>query len=362
MFLDLIAGARPNFVKLAPIIRAVEEAAAEGQDISYRFIHTGQHSSDAMSTTMLRDLQMPAPHIELGCTGETRGSMLASVVREYDAVLRAAVPNCTLVVGDVTSTLGAALAAKAANVPVAHVEAGLRSGDRTMPEEINRAATDAVADIHFTTSRSAGTHLLREGVAQDRIHFVGNTMADALLQTLPAPMRSNSTMESIAQGKEYALLTLHRPVNVDNKAILRQWILAVAQVCNHMQILFPVHPRTASQLPSTLPNNVTVLAPASYATFLSLEYSASLIITDSGGVSEEATILWKPCVTLRATTERPETVDIGTNVLCPTPEDLAYAVAQAIAKATKAKATPELWDGLASQRIVNALLNQQFVG
>lgn len=358
MLLDLVAGTRPNFVKLAPIIRAVTAAREAGKDIDYRFIHTGQHSSEAMSGAMLRDLAMPPPHIHLNAVGSTRGAMLAAVISAYDVVLTQRRPDWTVVVGDVTSTLGAALAAKAADVRVAHVEAGLRSGDRTMPEEVNRIATDAVADLHFTTSRTANSHLLREGIADSSVHFVGNTMADALLQTLPSLKHSVKLDKFGLGGEKYALLTLHRPANVDDEIVLQHWIESVSQSCSTMRILFPVHPRTASRVQSTLPQNVTSIAPASYATFLSLQHAASLIVTDSGGVSEEATILWKPCVTLRTTTERPETVDIGTNVLCSTPENLVHAIADAYKKAENVPNIPDNWDGHASQRIVNVLLNQ----
>ncbi len=358
MLLDLIAGARPNFVKLAPIIRAVEAAKAAEKNIDYRFIHTGQHSSDAMSGAILRDLAMPSPHIHLNATGETRGAMLASVIAGYDAVLRGQRPAWTVVVGDVTSTLGAALAAKSADVLVAHVEAGLRSGDRTMPEEMNRIATDAVADIHFTTSHSAGAHLLREGVAGRRIHFVGNTMVDAMLQALPTLTRPEIFSRLRLAQDDFVLLTLHRPANVDDGTTLHEWLAAVSDASAATRVVFPVHPRTAARFKARLPDNITLIEPVSYAASLYLQQAASLIITDSGGVSEETTILRKPCVTLRGSTERPETVSIGTNVLCHAPGSLPTAVSAARIKARKVSAIPELWDGNSSKRIVNALLDQ----
>lgn len=358
MLLDLIAGARPNFVKLAPVIRAVEEANAAGHDLSYRFIHTGQHSSAEMSAAMLRDLEMPAPHIGLGCTGDTRGAMLASVIKEYDGILRDQKPDWTLVVGDVTSTLGAALAAKASDVRVAHIEAGLRSGDRTMPEELNRIATDAIADLHFTTSRGAGENLLREGVARERIHFVGNVMADSLLQTLPHAQRPPLFEDLKLTPGGYSLLTLHRPANVDDLVALQQWLQAVGEACRDMPVVFPVHPRTQQtlQLAGALSSTIHITAPLPYASFLYIQQHAALIITDSGGVSEEATVLKKPCVTLRTTTERPETVTEGTNVLAPTFADVADRMAEARRKAASLSRLPELWDGRTSQRVVNALL------
>ena len=358
MLLDLIAGARPNFVKLAPVIRAVEEASSAGRKISYRFIHTGQHNSEEMSAAMLRDLRMPAPHIELGCTGDSRGAMLASVIEKYDAVLRDEKPDWTVVVGDVTSTLGAALAAKAADVHVAHVEAGLRSGDRTMPEELNRIATDAVADLHFTTSLGAGEHLLREGIAKERIHFAGNTMADALFQILPHVQRPRVFEELTLSPERYCLLTLHRPANVDDAVILHQWLDAVGDACHDMPVVFPAHPRTITSLKTSaaVPSNIRVVTPLPYASSIYLQQHAGIIITDSGGMSEETTILRRPCVTLRTTTERPETVAEGTNVLAFTSMDIVPAVAAARAKAASPKPLPALWDGRASQRIVNGLL------
>ena len=360
MLLDLIAGARPNFVKLAPIIRAVEEAIASGQDISYRFIHTGQHTSEAMSAAMLRDLEMPAPQIELGCTGQTRGEMLASVIRNYDQILLARKPDWTIVVGDVTSTLGASLAAKFNDVQLAHVESGLRSGDRTMPEEINRIATDAIADLHFTTTRTAGEHLAGEGVPSHRIHFVGNTMVDSLLQTI-GRVRPPQVFEGLGLERgRYCLLTLHRPVNVDDPANLRTWILELANVYGDLPIIFPVHPRTRKSLAaiSHLPKNLYLVDPVAYAGFLYLQQEADVIITDSGGISEESSILQTPCVTLRSTTERPETVSEGTNVLAPTPLEIGAAIMMARQKTASFRARPELWDGHSSKRIVNTLLAQ----
>lgn len=358
MLLDLIAGARPNFVKLAPVIRAVEEASAAGHNISFRFIHTGQHSSPEMSAAMMRDLEMPAPHIDLCCTGKTRGAMLASVIKEYDRVLQDKKPDWTVVVGDVTSTLGAALAAKAADLRVAHIEAGLRSGDRTMPEELNRIATDSIADLHFTTSRSAGENLIREGVDLTRIHFVGNVMADSLLQTMPLLRRPQLFDELGLVPGGYVLLTLHRPANVDEPSALQNWIAAVVEACPEMPIVFPVHPRTRQALVGNgnLSPTIQIMSPMPYATFLYFQQQAAIIITDSGGVSEEATILRRPCVTVRTTTERPETVKDGTNVLAGSFSDIARSVEKARLKAQFHSFQPESWDGKSSQQIVNTLL------
>jgi UDP-N-acetylglucosamine 2-epimerase (non-hydrolysing) len=357
MLLDLIAGTRPNFVKLSPIIRAIEGSRASGNDLSYRFIHTGQHQSDEMSAAMLSDLGVPEPNIWLRCEGITRGAMLASVVGAYDAVLQKQRPDWTVVLGDVTSTLGAALAAKSVDVCVAHVEAGLRSRDRSMPEEINRIATDAISDLHFTTSRSAGKNLMREAVEEKTIRFVGNTMADALLHALPTLQRPAIFDKLEVSEQEYVLLTLHRPVNVDEEDALHGWLCAVADASGSRPVVFPVHPRTAARLSNAmLPANIKLIAPLPYLSFLYLQQRACLIVTDSGGVSEEATILNKPCVTLRATTERPETVNQGTNVLAVGIASLERSFNEAFVKMHKTKSLPELWDGQTSQRIVNALL------
>jgi UDP-N-acetylglucosamine 2-epimerase (non-hydrolysing) len=283
--------------------------------------------------------------------------MLASMTGAYDAVLQEQKPDWTVVVGDVTSTLAAALAAKSADVRVAHVEAGLRSGDRSMPEEINRIAVDAIADLHFTTSRSAGDNLRQEGVAEDSIRFVGNTMADALLYALPAVQRPPIIDELKLNGHEYVLLTLHRPINVDDTVTLQNWLHFVANATSNKPVLFPVHPRTAARLSHiTLPGRIQLVAPLPYLSFLYLEQHADLIVTDSGGVSEEATILNRACVTLRTTTERPETVSQGTNVLATNVAALERSFEEARAKTHTTKSFPELWDGRTSQRIVNALL------
>jgi len=351
MFIDVVAGARPNFVKVAPILRALD---AFHSDLAYRFVHTGQHTTDALSAEMLRDLGLPEPAVELQATGPTPAELLGNIISAYGRVLRIDPPVAVVVVGDVTSTLGAALAAKAVGCAVVHVEAGLRSGDRRMPEELNRIAVDGISDLLLTTVRSADAALAREGVPSHRVRFVGNPMVDSLLAWKATGIERTVTTE---MPKAYCLLTLHRPENVDDPGFLQQQIDRVCSAAVGLPVVFPVHPRTAQQLPAQdmLPSNLLTLAPLSYRRFLEVLSGAQVVITDSGGVCEECVVLQKRCITLRETTERPETIESGWNALVRKDDDLEAAW-RASGAMPVAGSLPEGWDGEASERIAHEVV------
>lgn len=355
---DLIAGARPNFMKVAPIIDAIEAARAKGTALNYRLIHTGQHYDRNMSGSFFEQLGIPEPHLNLEVGSGTAAEQTGAIMARYEKALFAQRSDLCLVVGDVTSTMACAIAAQKLGVPVAHVEGGIRSGDWTMPEEINRLVTDSITNWFFTTSEVANENLRRAGVGEERIFFVGNTMIDTLLKQRPRFRAPGLWKEAKLQAKEYFVLTLHRPANVDDPANLRALMDEIVRGADGRAIVFPVHPRTAKalkQIGVSAPN-LLLTEPLGYLEFNYLVEHAFAVITDSGGITEETTVLGVPCLTLRDTTERPETVTLGTNVLVGTdPAKLAPVLADLFAARWKRGAVPPLWDGRTGERIVEHL-------
>ncbi|MES3032829.1 MAG: UDP-N-acetylglucosamine 2-epimerase (non-hydrolyzing) [Gemmatimonadota bacterium] len=356
--IDIIAGARPNFMKIGPIIRAVEARVAEGSKLTYRLVHTGQHYDARMSGDFFAQLGIPEPHVNLEVGSGTQAEQTAAIMIGYERVLQQTRADLCLVVGDVTSTMACAITAQKLCVPVAHVEGGIRSGDWTMPEEINRLVTDAITDLFFTTSAVANRNLRTAGVPDERIHFVGNTMIDTLVTNLPKLRPPAFWAELALERGAYFVLTLHRPANVDAARTLTEMLQAVATGARGMPVVFPVHPRTAKALQelSGLPSNLHFVDPQPYLEFNYLTRHAKAVITDSGGVTEETTYLGVPCMTLRTTTERPETVTEGTNeLLGVAPTALAPAFQRLFDGAWKRGTIPELWDGNAGVRIAAIL-------
>ncbi len=357
--ITIVAGARPNFMKVAPIIRAIKNSAALGTPIEYRLVHTGQHFDQKMSGEFFTQLGIPEPDVNLGCGGGTQAEQTAAVLVSFERELEAHRPDIVLVVGDVNSTMACTISAKKLCVPVAHVEAGIRSRDMTMPEEINRIVTDSICDHFFTTSRHAGRLLLASGVAQETIHFVGNTMIDTLYQNLDRLERPAIWGEIGLRENEYFLLTLHRPANVDDPENLLGLLNAVIEGAAGRKVIFPIHPRTRKTLETTgfSDDRLISIDPLGYLQFIYLLKYAKAVITDSGGITEEATVLNVPCMTLRDSTERPETVEIGTNELVGTdPERLAIYFDKLAKGGWKNGRVPELWDGRTSERIVDVLV------
>jgi UDP-N-acetylglucosamine 2-epimerase (non-hydrolysing) len=356
--IDLIAGARPNLMKIAPIITALKAAAGQGSSLQYRLVHTGQHYDRALSGAFFEQLGIPEPDINLEAGSGTQAEQTAAIMVRYEKVLLAQPSALCLVVGDVTSTMACSIAARKLGVPVAHVEAGIRSGDWTMPEEINRVVTDSISNWFFTTSGTAGENLRRSGVSDDQIFFVGNTMIDTLFAQLPhfRPPAFWTTFD-LRPGR-YCVLTLHRPANVDNELQLRRWLQAIAEGLQGMPVVFPVHPRTARQLRqfNTQVPGFHYVEPQGYLEFNYLVKHAKGVFTDSGGITEEATVMGVPCLTLRDSTERPETVTIGTNELIGTnPANLASPLARLLSGQWKQGRIPDKWDGHAAPRIVAEL-------
>jgi UDP-N-acetylglucosamine 2-epimerase (non-hydrolysing) len=357
--ISIVAGARPNFMKIAPIIKAINNAKSNGKDISFRLIHTGQHYDEKMSDSFFKELGIPAPHNNLGVGSGTQAEQTANIMIGYEKELLTNPCDVVLVVGDVNSTMACSIVAKKLNIELVHVEAGIRSYDMAMPEEINRMVTDALADYFFTTTTIAGDNLKKTGVTDNRIHFVGNTMIDTLLSNIEKLRKPDFFSEHSLEEKNYILLTLHRPSNVDDKENLEKMILEICNNAKDSQIIFPVHPRTKNNLDkvSHLPKNLILTGPLPYLEFIYLIKNSKAVITDSGGIQEETTVLGVPCMTLRDNTERPETVHVGTNELLGTK---ISAIKPALDKLTsgnwKKGSIPELWDGKTSERIVNTLL------
>jgi UDP-N-acetylglucosamine 2-epimerase (non-hydrolysing) len=354
----LVAGARPNFMKVAPVMRAL--AAYPRFDV--RLVHTGQHYDEALSTVFFDELGLPRPDLYLGVGSGTQATQTAKVMIAFEGVMEEENPDLVVAVGDVNSTLGCSVVAAKAGTPIAHVEAGLRSFDRTMPEEINRVVTDSLSEVLFTTSADADENLLREGHTKKQIHFVGNTMIDTLLRHKAAATATTVLEEGALEPDGYVLATLHRPANVDDPERLRAILLALAEA--PLPVVFPVHPRTRSVAERFglrgLLDAAGAIQSQSYLRFVNLQLHAAVILTDSGGVQEEATALGVPCLTFRENTERPVTISHGTNRLIGTdPTDIGPELERALKDPPSAKATPPLWDGCAGERIA-AVLDRLF--
>lgn len=356
--IDIIAGARPNFMKIAPIIRALEAHRSAGGALRYRLVHTGQHYDARMSGDFFTQLGIPEPQVNLEVGSGTQAEQTAAILVRYEQLLLEAPCDVCLVVGDVTSTMACAIAAQKLRVPVAHVEAGIRSGDWSMPEEINRMVTDSITNWFFTTSDVANENLRRSGVGEERIFFVGNTMIDTLLANM-ARLRPPPFFEELGlSAGNYFVVTLHRPANVDTAQGFAALLSAIGESTRGLPTVFPVHPRTAKTLQevSTLPPNVHLVDPQPYLEFNYLVKNARAVITDSGGITEETTVMRVPCLTLRDSTERPETVTVGTNELIGTdPARIKPAMDRLFAGEWKKGGIPPLWDGQTATRIVAAL-------
>ena len=358
MIITIVAGARPNFMKIAPIIKAIKQSVAAGNVISYRLVHTGQHYDKSMSGGFFEQLGIPNPDANLECGGGTQAEQTAAIMIKFEKELIEFKPNLVLVVGDVTSTMACTITAKKLCIDVVHVEAGIRSGDMTMPEEINRMVTDSICDHFFTTSEIACQNLLKQQIPTERIHYVGNTMIDTLIQNLERIRKPDFFDENNIADKNYFLLTLHRPSNVDNPEILKSILDAVMNSTSGLPVVFPVHPRT-KQILSNLKfsfDNLIMIEPQGYLEFIYLVKNTKGIITDSGGITEEATVLHVPCLTLRNSTERPETITLGTNELIGDDmEKLKRCLTEIVNDNWKKGTIPELWDGKSSTRIIDKL-------
>ena len=359
MLITIVAGARPNFMKIAPIIKAINKSQSQGKNIHFRIVHTGQHFDARMSSDIFTQLEIPEPDNNLGAGGGSQAQQTAAIMVGFEAELLGHKPDLVLVVGDVTSSMACTIVAKKMQIDVVHVEAGIRSGDMQMPEEINRILTDSVCDHFFTTSQHASDNLKKIGIPSSKIHFVGNTMIDTLLQNIDkikSPL--DIGISSLKKGA-YLLLTLHRPSNVDDPVKLQRILSAIVSSRSSLPIVFPVHPRTRKVLDIMQfnPNELILLEPQPYLEFIYLIKNARGIITDSGGITEEATVLNIPCITMRNSTERPETVLDGTNELVG--DDL-FLLSKLIHKIVignwKTGVIPDLWDGKTSERIVDVLI------
>lgn len=351
-----VVGARPNYMKVAPVWREL----GKHEHIARRLVHTGQHYDRNMSKVFFDDLQLPKPDVYLGVGSGPHGEQTGKVMIEMEKILAAGRPDLLLVVGDVNSTMAGALVAVKMGIPVAHVEAGLRSFDRTMPEEINRMVTDIVADLLFTTEPGAKRNLLKEGVDESKIHFVGNVMIDSLRFYGPLAERSAILEDLRLAPRGYGLVTLHRPSNVDDPASLERILGALVELGSRCPLVFPAHPRTRKIMTSggfDVPaERVRVLDPVGYLDFVKLMTHARIVLTDSGGIQEETTVLGVPCLTIRENTERPVTVEIGTNRLVGMePERIVEEGRNVLDGPQRAGRIPELWDGKASERIVRVI-------
>ena len=401
MLITLIAGARPNFMKIAPLIKAIQKASAEGHNIDYRLVHTGQHYDKNMSDTFFEELGIPMPHVNLGCGGGTQAEQTANIMMAFEKDLMANPTDLVLVVGDVTSTMACSIVAKKLQTKVCHVEAGIRSWDLTMPEEINRMVTDALADYMFTTSDIANKNLLLAGATLENgahldhlvnldhlntltnrqlpeeqyafkrnvqhVWYVGNVMIDTLLANR-ARFRRPAVYDTLRlEDKQYIMMTMHRPANVDEQEHLKALMEQIITNVHGLPIIFPIHPRTAKlfynlwgdeqQLSQLFPN-LHIVDPMGYLEFNYLVERAKAVVTDSGGITEETTVMGVPCITLRDNTERPETCTVGTNMLIGTnPQAIKPALDKLFAGEWKQGAIPALWDGHTAERIVEILLS-----
>jgi len=349
-----VVGARPNFMKAAPVMRVL----ARFDGIRQTLVHTGQHYDVSMSDIFFQQLGIPEPDVNLGVGSGSHARQTAEIMSRFEPVVLERNPDLVLVYGDVNSTVGGALVCAKLLIPTGHVEAGLRSFDRTMPEEINRLLTDQIADLLFTPSADAGENLLREGVAPEKIHLVGNVMIDTLVRLLPKVLQPD--MNDLPE--RYVLVTLHRPSNVDEPSMLKQIVDSLIAISQDAPVIFPIHPRTRQRIKDfglRIPDNgrLRLLEPMPYLEFLGLQRRATIVITDSGGIQEETTFLGVPCLTVRENTERPVTVTMGTNILVGRDmEQLRTEVERILAGDVKQKQVPPLWDGHAAERLAEAIM------
>jgi UDP-N-acetylglucosamine 2-epimerase (non-hydrolysing) len=366
MLIYLVAGARPNFMKIAPIVRALQDQQA----LSFKIIHTGQHYDREMNDVFFEELGIPQPDVFMAAGGGSHAQQTAKIMIGFEELCMGERPDAVLVVGDVNSTLACSIVAKKLNIPVAHVEAGLRSGDMAMPEEINRLVTDSISDWFFVTEPAALEHLRREGKDEKAIHYVGHVMVDNVLYQADKLGHTDTTgFETSAwkkarqdAGERYGVVTLHRPSNVDDAASFARIAGALKEIATELPLIFPVHPRTRANLEKfgiDLGPNITLAGPQAYMAFLNLWKDAAVALTDSGGLQEETTALGVPCVTIRENTERPVTVDEGSNVLAGTDPAVIVREARKILRGEgKQGRRPHLWDGQAAQRIVAVLAKE----
>ena len=360
MKITIIAGARPNFIKIAPIIKAIQKKQIEIKNLTLRLVHTGQHYDENLSETFFKELNIPKPNTNLGVKSGSQAEQTGAIMIAFEKELQQFPADLVLVVGDVNSTMACTIVAKKMNVKVAHVEAGIRSGDMTMPEEINRIVTDSITDYFFTTSETASENLLKYGANSKNIHFVGNVMIDTLYQNLDRICEPDFWNNYQLEYNNYIVLTLHRPSNVDEENSLKNLLSGIDKMVDNKKIIFPIHPRTRSILGKNNLNlkNIIFVEPRGYLNFMYLIKNSFAVITDSGGISEETTVLGIPCFTMRNNTERPETISIGTNNLVGTSiENLEKVFAEFLISNKKQTGIPELWDGKASERIIEILMS-----
>ena len=358
--LYLVAGARPNFIKLAPLVWALQKHGG----LPFRIVHTGQHYDYAMSQAFFDVLGIPEPDFNLDVGSGEQNIQTARILERFDELLQAGLPRAVVVFGDVNSTLACSLAAAKRLVPVVHVEAGLRSFDRTMPEEINRLVTDVLADLLLASEKSGVDHLTREGVPPEKIRLVGNIMIDTLLCLLPAALKRQTPQRLGMTPGSYAMLTLHRPANVDDPQTLQRLLGLFAEISQTLPVIFPVHPRTRKQMQSIgfePPASFRLIEPADYLDSLCLQHEARLVLTDSGGMQEETSQMGIPCLTLRPCTERPVTVGLGTSTLVGNdPVRIRAAFDQVMSGQYKRGGPIPLWDGHTAERVVGELERQGY--
>lgn len=373
--ITIVAAARPNFMKIAPIVHALQK---EADTFTFDLIHTGQHYDKNMSDTFFEQLEIPKPTLNLGIGKGSHAFQIGHTMIEFEKYALEHKPDMVLVVGDVNATIACALTASKLNIPVGHVEAGLRSFDRTMPEEINRLATDAISDLLFTPSEEASVQLLKEGVPQEKIHFIGNIMIDTLLHQRKKAEQIAFYKKVGLKEKEYILLTMHRPSNVDHPDKLKGLLGAIAKIAQEYAVIWPIHPRTYSNLEKfdllhyvrrdlydahldlsnkqvMLPSGIFIMKPIGYLEIVNLMDHSKLVLTDSGGIQEETTVLQIPCLTLRDNTERYITVSEGTNYLVGTNPDTLIQVYNEVKKDPKKGSAPKFWDGETSDRLLSVL-------
>lgn len=358
--ITLIAGARPNFMKIAPIIHAIQRAQNKGENIHFRLIHTGQHYDKKMSGDFFEQLNIPQPDTNLESGGGTQAEQTANIMVRFEQELLAHPTDLVLVVGDVTSTMACAIVAQKLQTKVAHVEGGIRSNDWSMPEEINRLVTDAITNYFFTTSEGANNNLRESGIKEEQIFFVGNTMIDTLLKQRPNFQKPQIWDEIGLKEKNYIVMTLHRPANVDEESKLKELLDEIIAHSQDLPLVFPVHPRTAKIIENlgVSHSRLHMIEPMGYLEFNYLVERAKAVVTDSGGITEETTVMGIPCMTLRDNTERPETISEGTNELIGTdPKAIQPAMEKLFSGNWKIGSIPEKWDGKTAERIVSVLLS-----